>query len=202
VTLSPPRFSDRTRRSLACTQIPPEPNKRQSCVFSIHRRWRFSSNSSCRISIRATEVAGSYVDSSGVTHGFIYDDGTFTTLNVPGAYDTSVDAINDRGEVAGSYLDDTGEHGFLGTPEGGEANAGGFGFGELLSANAHHGGVNDLLPGVPGIRGGSPHAANGPGMMDQTAAVGTRFASFGGPASDQTATQALLHGNGASLGAG
>ncbi len=54
------------------------------------------------------------------------------------------------------------------------------GFGEVLSAHARHVGVNDLLPGVPGIRGGSPHAANARGMMDQTAAAGPRFASFGG----------------------
>jgi hypothetical protein len=29
-------------------------HKRQSCAFSVHRRWRFSSNPSCRISISAT----------------------------------------------------------------------------------------------------------------------------------------------------
>ncbi len=95
--------------------------------------------------------------------------------------------INDRGEVAGNYYDSSGEHGFVASPQGGGARGGGFGFAELLSANARHGGVNDLLPGVPGISGGSPPSANGPGMMDQTPAAGARFASFGGPVSTTTA---------------
>jgi hypothetical protein len=39
---------------------------------------------------------------------------------------------------------------------------------DILTNNARHGGVNDLLPDVPGIRSGLPRSANGPGMMDQT----------------------------------
>ncbi len=146
------------------------------------------------------EVAGTYYDSSFTARGFIYDNGTLTTLDVPGATSTTINAINDRGEVAGYYDDSSGEHAFLATPEGGEASAAGFG--ELRSAHASQGGVNDLLPGIPGIGGGSPSAANGPGMMDQTAGAGARFASFGGLASDQTATQALLHAGGTSPGTG
>ncbi len=149
------------------------------------------------------EVAGYYVDSSRTEHGFVYDNGKYTTLNVPGSTSTSAVAINDRGEVVGTYGDPTatgGEQGFLATPQSGEATMAGFG--ELVSAHARHVGVNDLLPGVPGIRGGSPHAANARGMMDQTAAAGPRFASFSGLAGDQTVTQVLLHGNDVSLGAG
>jgi probable HAF family extracellular repeat protein len=151
------------------------------------------------------EVVGTYKDSSGVYHGFVYDDGRYSTLNVPGATGTTVTAINDRGEVVGTYGDPTatgGEQGFLATPQGGEASAGGFGFGELLSAHARHGGVNDLLPGIPGIRGGSPHTANASGMMDQAFAVGARFAPFGGLESDHGMTQAWLHGNGTCSGTG
>ncbi len=49
------------------------------------------------------EVAGAYESSAG-DRGFIYDNGTVTTLNVPGAADTDPEAINDRGEVAGTYV--------------------------------------------------------------------------------------------------
>jgi probable HAF family extracellular repeat protein len=143
------------------------------------------------------EVAGNYFDSSDTEHGFVYDDGTYTTLNVPGATSTSVSAINDRGEVTGFYVDSSGTHGFVATPHGGEAAFATFG--ELL-AHAHHDGVNDLLPRIPGNRGGSPHSANGAGMIDQT--PDARFASFGGVASDDIAAQAWLHGNGTSPGTG
>jgi probable HAF family extracellular repeat protein len=143
------------------------------------------------------EVAGYYEDSSGAEHGFVYDNGTFATLNVPGATSTSIYAINDRGEVAGTYEDSSGEHGFLASPEGGEASI----FAELLSAHARHGGVNDLLPGIPGISGGSPHSANGPDMMGQTFVAAAGFASFAGLTNDQ-ATKALLHANGTAAGAG
>jgi probable HAF family extracellular repeat protein len=55
------------------------------------------------------EVAG---DSGG--HGFVYDHGTFTTLDGPGAsVTTSAVAINDRGEVAGYYRDGSALHGFV-----------------------------------------------------------------------------------------
>jgi uncharacterized membrane protein len=146
------------------------------------------------------EIAGSYFGSSG-EHGFVDDNGTFTTLNVPGATSTSVSATNDRGEVVGYYVDSSGtEHGFVATPHGGERAFATFG--ELLSAYARHGGVNDLLPRIPGIPGGSPHSANASGMTDRTFAAGARFASFGGLASDHTAAQALLHANGTAPGTG
>jgi probable HAF family extracellular repeat protein len=147
------------------------------------------------------EIAGSYVDSSGISHGFVYDDGTYTTLNGPGATNTFVTAINNRGDVVGNYEDSNGEHDFLASPEGGEANAARSGFGEVLSAHARYGGVNDLLPNIPGITG-SPSSADASGMLDQAPAVGGRFASFGGWAGDQTQTQALLHASGTSLGTG
>jgi hypothetical protein len=73
------------------------------------------------------EVAGDYIDASGNTHGFVYDDGTYATLTAPGATNTYAYGINDRGEIAGTYYDSSGEHGFLASPERGEATAAGFG---------------------------------------------------------------------------
>jgi hypothetical protein len=58
------------------------------------------------------EVAGCYTDSAGY-HGYVYDNGTYTTLNVPGATGTLAEAINDRGEVAGDYTDSSGGHGYV-----------------------------------------------------------------------------------------
>jgi hypothetical protein len=48
-------------------------------------------------------VVGSYVDSANGTHGFKWQNGTFTAINFPGATDTSVNGINDNGDVVGSY---------------------------------------------------------------------------------------------------
>jgi hypothetical protein len=48
------------------------------------------------------EVVRTYVGSSGNGHGFIYDNGTLTTLNVPGSSSADALAINNRGEVAPS----------------------------------------------------------------------------------------------------
>jgi hypothetical protein len=96
---------------------------------------------------------------------------TFTSITEPGGNGTSVSAINDRGEVAGTYVDSSGtEHGFVATPHGGETAFATFD--ELLSAHARHGGVNDLPPRIPGIPGGSLHSANASRMMDQMAAAG------------------------------
>ena len=146
------------------------------------------------------DVAGFYSDSGGARLGFIYDNDTYTSLIVPCATSTDATAIDDRGEVAEYYEDSSGTHGFLATPHGGEASFATFG--ELLSAHAHHGGLNDLLPGLPGIWGGPTYSARASGMMDRTLAAGARLVSFGGLASDHTAAQALLHANGTSPGTG
>jgi hypothetical protein len=47
----------------------------------------------------------------------VYSDGIFTHFDVPGATDTKIYDINDRGQIVGIYLDDsTGhQHGFLAT---------------------------------------------------------------------------------------
>jgi len=49
-------------------------------------------------------------------HGFLYDSGTITQLDVPGAAVTQPRAINDSGEIVGDWTDSVGvTHGFLWT---------------------------------------------------------------------------------------
>jgi probable HAF family extracellular repeat protein len=52
-------------------------------------------------------VAGGYC-SPGCTypasqHGYIWDHGTFTTIDYPGAMSTAVYGINDRGQIVGGF---------------------------------------------------------------------------------------------------
>jgi hypothetical protein len=65
------------------------------------------------------EIAGSYVDSSGVSHGFVTAPPyrTFTSFDPKGSVNTLipiVTALNQEGEVTGTYLDANGAfHGFV-----------------------------------------------------------------------------------------
>jgi hypothetical protein len=71
-------------------------------------------------------VVGSYVDGSGETHGLIYNRNTLTwlTIDEPGASataafgvtGTTVNGINDAGDLVGFYSDGTNVDGFLATP--------------------------------------------------------------------------------------
>ena len=59
------------------------------------------------------EIAGSFADGTGV-HGFHRDPaGTFTTIDLPGAFFTAAGDINNSGEIVGSVSDATGFHGYL-----------------------------------------------------------------------------------------
>jgi hypothetical protein len=52
-------------------------------------------------------------------HGFLLDHGVYTTLDVPGSYETyAAHGINDSGQIVGLYLGfgGSGRHGFLATP--------------------------------------------------------------------------------------
>jgi len=49
-------------------------------------------------------------------HGFLLDQGSYTTLDVPGAFWSSAEGINDAGQIVGVYFDAGGTHGFLATP--------------------------------------------------------------------------------------
>ena len=62
------------------------------------------------------DFAGYYADASAV-HGFVFANGTFSTVDVTGATYTLLTRINNRGQVAGVFLDALSEeHGLTGTP--------------------------------------------------------------------------------------
>ena len=66
----------------------------------------------------AGQIVGAYSDRSG-THGFLLDvNGSYTTLDVPGAIATDPFGINDVGQIVGNYWYPVPEanHGFLATP--------------------------------------------------------------------------------------
>ncbi len=57
-------------------------------------------------------IVGYYL-TQGVSHGFILQDGQFTTVDVPDATQTKCYRINDNNVVTGFYNDQAGSHGFL-----------------------------------------------------------------------------------------
>src|SRR4051794_5618695 len=58
------------------------------------------------------ETVGTLADAFG-QHSFVYFNGTYTVLDVPGASATTATTVGDTGEVAGYYRDATGIHGFV-----------------------------------------------------------------------------------------
>ena len=64
------------------------------------------------------QIAGYYVDTNGVFHGFVVSNGRYDILDVPGSLATLATVINNFGQVAGEYYDAAGNRrGFLATPE-------------------------------------------------------------------------------------
>jgi hypothetical protein len=65
-------------------------------------------------------IIGSYVDASGVTHGFLRArDGSITSFDVPGSTSTTPTSVTPGGVIIGWYGDASGvTHGFLRTPSG------------------------------------------------------------------------------------
>jgi hypothetical protein len=68
----------------------------------------------------AGAIAGTYFDPSFVKHGFLRTpNGTFTTIDFPGAFSTEVLAINPAGEIVGDFSNAvTSFRGFLRAPDG------------------------------------------------------------------------------------
>lgn len=59
-------------------------------------------------------MIGSYVDSSGDTHGFMLEKGIFTTFDPPGSVYTAPIWISPQGTIVGGYYDsDFVQHGFI-----------------------------------------------------------------------------------------
>jgi hypothetical protein len=59
------------------------------------------------------QSAGSSITSDGTPHGFLYEEGSVTLPDPPGASRTVISSMNDQGQLAGSYTDGLGEHQFL-----------------------------------------------------------------------------------------
>ena len=51
---------------------------------------------------------GTYIDAGGAFHGFLLDKGVYTTIDVPGALQSTAADINARGQTIGFYLDAAG----------------------------------------------------------------------------------------------
>jgi hypothetical protein len=69
------------------------------------------------------EVAGDYEKGpQDQTFGFVYFDGAYTTINVPGSKETYVTGINAKGQVTGYYLKGSDDLGFIATPQSAAVN--------------------------------------------------------------------------------
>lgn len=53
---------------------------------------------------------------NGVSHGFVFQNGTASAIDFPGASSTIAYGINNAGTVVGTYTDANGTHGFMATP--------------------------------------------------------------------------------------
>jgi hypothetical protein len=51
-------------------------------------------------------IVGSYLDSGGTSHGFVFNKGIYTTVSYPGAIGSGISSINDLGEMSGFYCSD------------------------------------------------------------------------------------------------
>jgi hypothetical protein len=64
-------------------------------------------------------IVGSYIDDQIISHGFVYQDGVYTTVDYPTLVPfLSLNAVNDSGEIVGSYFDSSSldTFSFLATP--------------------------------------------------------------------------------------
>ena len=59
------------------------------------------------------QIVGNYTDNNGTVHGFLYSNGTYTTLDNPSGATVPL-GINNLGQIVGEYGDASGTvHGFL-----------------------------------------------------------------------------------------
>ena len=48
-------------------------------------------------------IVGDYYDPAGQLHGFVYQNGQYTTVDYPGSPDTILSGIDDAGLIVGGY---------------------------------------------------------------------------------------------------
>ncbi len=101
----------------------------------------------------AGQIVGSYIDGSGNTNGFLYNNGTWTTLDYPSAASTTAYGINASGEIIGTYTDSSGNvYGFL-----------------------YNNGVWTTINDPSGTAGTSPFGINDAGVIVESDNWGTSF---------------------------
>jgi probable HAF family extracellular repeat protein len=49
------------------------------------------------------DIVGTFIDTEGMSHGFLLRDGAFTTIDVPGAHGTDARGIGPAGDIVGGY---------------------------------------------------------------------------------------------------
>lgn len=116
------------------------------------------------------QIVGAYIDSAGDYHGYVLTNGTFTAINVPftGAVNTEPTAINDEGDIVGTW---------------GPENNQGF----VLS-----GGVYTMIL-VPGNDNTEPYGINDSGVV--VGAVGEAGTEYGFELSDGVYTTIQVPGS-------
>jgi probable HAF family extracellular repeat protein len=75
----------------------------------------------------AGQIVGVYVTSDGILRSFLFENGNFTTIEVPfpNAVFTEISGLNNRGQIVGRYVKSNPidplnpflSHGFIATPE-------------------------------------------------------------------------------------
>ncbi|HLJ94506.1 MAG TPA: hypothetical protein VKU02_15065 [Gemmataceae bacterium] len=85
--------------------------------FGLYSEGNYTSlNGAARGINDAGDIVGFFTDANNRDHGFLYHNGSYLTVDVPGAIRTDAYGINNAGEIVGSYIDAIGEHAFIATP--------------------------------------------------------------------------------------
>ena len=135
-------------------------------------------------------MVGYYYDTNVVSHGFIYDNGTYTTFVAPGALITSATGINDRGDVVGYYYDSNfNAHGFIAGATGTPAETAVVTLRDLLASQTSQISMNDLVPEASTIGSVSAQGPAGSSLNSNLAAPKLL------PGNLDTTIQAMLIGN-------
>jgi probable HAF family extracellular repeat protein len=117
---------------------------------------------------RAGVVVGAHAD-PGI--GFVWQQGTFTTVLPPGASESSATGINTIGQIVGYYADSTGYHGFL-------FSAGNYSILDVPGAQTTYpSGINDSGAAVGQYASQTSNSGNWQGFLD----VGGTFTSLNYP---------------------